>query len=84
MKDEPGTLGFGEVHPAAQIAIDYMNGIDRLKFMRHKEAIASTALAGNKLANVAFETLRRYEAGEPLSDRYLMGLAWLLWSLENE
>lgn len=85
MSEEAGTLELGEVHPAAHIAMDYIKSIrGSLKIMQYREAIASTALSGNRLSEVAFETLRRLDEGEPVSDRYLMGLGWLLWRIENE
>jgi hypothetical protein len=84
MTEETGTLEVGEIHPAAHIAMDYINFTRKsLKLMQYKEAIASTALSGNRVAEVGFETLRRLEDNEPVSDRYLMGLGWLLWSIEN-
>lgn len=43
-----------------------------------QESLASTALSGNRSAEIMSETLRRLLNGEPVSDRYLLGLAWFL------
>ena len=52
--------------------------------LKWAEAIYSTAIEGtNRTAVIAASTLRRLEEGEPVSDRYLMGLAWFIWALEN-
>ena len=47
------------------------------------EPFASCAIAGNRLAEVCSETLRRLIDHEPVSDRYLMGLAWAIWKMED-
>jgi len=46
----------------------------------HKEALASTALSGNRLAEICMGTIDRLAKGEPVSDRYLLGLAWTILS----
>ena len=80
-----GTLNEGEFHPAAHIAWEYVK-----KFLADCntfsliETLSSTAIAGNRLAEVSLETLQRILKGEPVSDRYLMGLAWMLWRMSNE
>ena len=74
------TLKLGEFHPAALIAYSYVG--KNLTFMM-REAIASTALSGNRLAEVACGTIRRIDNKEPVSDRYLMGLAWLIYSIKE-
>lgn len=78
---EEYSLKEGEFHPAAHIAMTYVQ--DHLTPMA-REAIASTALSGNRLAELAYSTLERLDKKEPVSDRYLMGLAWLLYTLENK
>jgi hypothetical protein len=37
---------------------------------------SSLAIEGNRLAEVCYGTLRRMIDGQPVSDRYLLGLAW--------
>lgn len=55
-----------------------------LEYLRIKESIYSTALSGNKLANYCVGTIERLAAGEPVSDRYLLGLAWLVRSIAED
>ncbi len=55
---------------------------------RHKRAdpsgsFASDAIEGNRLAEICGETLRRVIAGEPVSDRYLLGLCWTLREMDK-
>lgn len=79
-----GTLNLGEYHPAADIAMRYIKKYlashNEFKLI---EALASAALSGNRLADIAGETLFRVLNKQPVSDRYLMGLAWVLWELEE-
>ncbi len=90
MTDEAGTLRDGEFHPAAHIAMKYIKDSFLNKFATGTnvsfmlEAMASCALSGNRMAEVVHETLRRIIDGEPVSDRYLMGAAWMLWQLEQK
>jgi hypothetical protein len=48
-----------------------------------QESLASTAIEGNDLSEICMETLRRLVNGEPVSDRYLLGLAWMLRNLKE-
>lgn len=80
-KELPGTLQIGEVHPAVYHARDYIKEqfmIDPERMTMIRESIASTALSGNRAAEIANETWRRLDEGEAVSDRYLMGLAWFI------
>ncbi len=79
------TLHESEYHPAADIAMRYVikRRNDVHGWSVTTEAIASTAMSGNRLAEICLSTIRRLEAGEPVSDRYLMGLAWMLYSLDT-
>jgi hypothetical protein len=47
-----------------------------MELLALQESLASCALEGNRLAEICGETLRRLLAHEPVSDRYLLGLAW--------
>ncbi len=76
-----GTLNEGEFHPAATDAMKYILSLDNLAM--HLEAFSSCALSGNRLADVCAETLRRVMMGDPVSDRYLLGLAWTLKGMEE-
>ncbi len=76
-----GILEPGEFHPSAHIANKYV--AKNLTFMM-REAIASTALSGSRLAEIACGTINRIDNKEPVSDRYLMGLAWLIYSIKEQ
>lgn len=82
---EIGTLDITEHHPAADNAFawvkDYLlkDTIDTLSLL---ESFASVGLSGNRLGEVCGETLRRIIHGEPVSDRYLLGLAWTLKQMQ--
>lgn len=80
-----GTLETGETHPSAHSAMAYvLSQIGSLGFGYTREALASNALSGNRTCEVCFETLERIITGLPISDRYLLGLAWFLKELEEE
>lgn len=74
MTKEPGTLKEGEYHPSANTAMRWIRtqGIEKLCLWQ--EAFASSAIEGNRLAEICSETLDRVMNGRPVSDRYLMGL----------
>lgn len=82
-----GQLNDGEPHPAAfdakQWILDYTRRKDIGAMPRLLEAFYSTGLAGNRLAECCGETLRRLLHGEPVSDRYILGLAWTMKSMEE-
>lgn len=73
---DPGTLNAGEYHPAANSAAAWIRSRSVADLMMWQEAFASCAIDGNRLADICGETLRRFLAGEPVSDRYIIGLAW--------
>lgn len=77
----PGTIKEGEYHPAADSAMHYVKDFilnDVRGIFRLKEALASCAIEGNRLGEICGETLQRILDGKPVSDRYLLGLAWFL------
>ena len=82
-KEYPGTLKLGEPHPAAFKAKDWISTIPSDKLFTYLESFASLALSGNRLAEICCETLNRLMAGKPVSDRYVLGLAWALRDLYN-
>ena len=49
-----------------------------------KEAMASCALSGNRTAEICLGTLNRLLNNEPVSDRYLMGLALFLLDYDQK
>ncbi|NOG70468.1 hypothetical protein [Roseicella sp. DB1501] len=75
---EAGTLGIGEHHPAADSAMAYLRSLSAETLLLYQQTFASLSLSGNRLAELCGETLRRVMAGEPVSDRYLLGLAWTI------
>lgn len=83
-----GTLNEGQPHPAAHDAkqwiLDYVRRNDVAALPRLLESFASVGMSGNRLAECCGETLRRLLNGEPVSDRYLLGLAWTMRNMENE
>lgn len=74
-------LKIGEFHPSAQDAMNWLKEYQLTHFKEYammRESIASTALSGNRLAEVMQGTLERLDKGEPVSDRYLVCLCWFL------
>src|SRR5258706_13757541 len=79
--DSEDTLQIGEHHPAADMALRWFRiwqATDPVGYMQTCEAIASTALSGNRLAQVCYGTLERLRKGGPVGDRYLLGGRWFL------
>ena len=75
-KEAPrGELGT-KPHPAAYDAIAYLNSLGLKRRMVLLESFASCAIEGNKDAEVLADTLDRATSGRPVSDRYILGLAW--------
>lgn len=73
-------------HPSADHAMQWLKQfmVDNPKeYLIIKESIYSTALSGSELANYCVGTIERMAAGEPVSDRYLLGLAWLVREMAN-
>lgn len=82
MKD---SLERGEIHPSARPAFEYiLKTMSSPQFEVVQESLASCALSGNRLAEVCLGTIDRIIKKEPLSDRYLLGLAWFLKEMEDE
>lgn len=78
MKTEQGFLKADEPHPAARVAYQWLKAQPLAELNRWHESFSSCSLSDNRLAEVCAETLRRLLAGEPVSDRYLLGLAWAM------
>jgi|SRR5690606_37867134 len=86
MITDKGTLNEREPHPAAHNAYQYV--IRRIADSKNAnfiliEAFNISALEGNRTAEICAETLRRIIYREPVSDRYLLGLAWTLKQMEE-
>ena len=84
MSEEIGTIKEGEYHPAADSAMRYVQ--ERMadpRWLIWCESFASTALSGNRLAEICHSTIERLHSGKPVSDRYVLGLAWTLKEMEE-
>lgn len=77
------TIKENEYHPAANSALKYLNSLGTLKLMQYQESFASCAIEGNRLAEICSETLDRIMRKDKTSDRYLLGLAWTIKSMEE-
>lgn len=77
---ERGTLAPTEPHPSAESAYRFVAQRPLPDLMLWSEAFASCAIEGNRLAEICHETLRRVMDREPVSDRYILGLAWAMRS----
>lgn len=74
--DSKTTLIPGEAHPASLSALDFVQSRGLVTQCLQREAYASCAIEGNRLAEICGETLRRVSCCEGVSDRYILGLAW--------
>ena len=83
MTNNRGTLGDKEIHPAAESAMRYIKGLGYDKLVVYQEAFASCAIEGNRLGEICSETLSRIFSGSGVSDRYALGLAWAIKSMEE-
>jgi len=80
----PGTLKVGEPHPSALKAYQYLQAFEHFKLMNYLGAFSSCALSDNRPAEICAETFNRFIKREPISDRYLLGLAWAIRDMEEE
>lgn len=79
----PGTLKLGEPHPAARDALRYVAELGYMRQSTLMESFSSCAIEGNRFAEVCGETLRRVMHREPVSDRYILGLAWAIRGMDS-
>lgn len=75
---DPTELQPGEVHPAWSVAVERLRGMGLEQQMVWMESLSSCAIEGNRLAEVCAGTLRRIMDGEPVGERYLLGLALVM------
>jgi hypothetical protein len=75
-----GELAPSEPHPAAYEAKAWLYKQPPEELCKWREAFASCAIEGNRLGDVCAETLNRLLNSQPVSDRYLLGLAWTMRS----
>lgn len=83
MTEERGTLNLGEYHPSANSAMSYIRS-RAAEWPMLMEALSSCAIEDNRLAEICAETLNRIMTGQPVSDRYLLGMAWFMKQGEEE
>ena len=79
-----GTLEIGEFHPAATNAFRYIKSLGFRELMMWQESFSSSAIEGDRLAEICGETLERILNGQPVSDRYVLGLAWVMRPIEKD
>ena len=80
-----GTLNEKEAHPAVYSALRYLNGVlsDPFRSAGIQHAFSSCAIENNRLGEICSETLHRALTGQPVSDRYLLGLAWAVREMDE-
>ncbi len=68
-----------EAHPVAYDAAAMLQSLGR-EWLEERlvPMLAEPAQAGDRSALIMGETLRRYLCGEPVSDRYILGLAFFV------
>ncbi len=75
-------LNPGEPHPSSIPAFEYVKQM-MISKPHLVESIASTALSGNRTAEICLSTIRRIQSGDTVSDRYVLGLAWMMKEIAN-
>jgi len=75
----------GEPHPMAASALVWIRqNYDIQELLIQQEAFSTCSIEGNRIAEICGETLRRLFNNEPVSDRYLLGLAWCLRKTKDD
>lgn len=81
------TLKDGEYHPVADSAMFWLRELQVKRpadYSMACEAIYSTAISGNRTAELCASTLDRLLIGESVSDRYLLALCWLMRGMVDD
>lgn len=78
------TLEAGEPHPASTSALRYLNNLGYEKLNMYLGAFSNVAIESNRLGEICSGTLYRIIHNQPVSDRYLLGLAWTIKSMEEK
>lgn len=73
-----GTLNAGEPHPASLSALYWLRSQPKEVINLCVMSFTAAAGSGNRLGEVCLETMNRIMEGKPVSDRYLLGLAWAI------
>ena len=80
--EDRSELAVGEPHPMAYAAAHYVT-----RYLQKNPAVigalASCAIESNRLGEVCCGTIDRLRKGQPVSDRYILGLAFFLKTLDQ-
>lgn len=79
-ENDPTSLNYMEPHPSAFIARQILEKkmAEGLDLFVWQESFSSCAIEGNRLGEICSGTLNRLMTGQPVSDRYLMGLVFAI------
>jgi hypothetical protein len=83
---DPTEIRSDEFHPAARSAYRWLKGFmvtNPEEYSQYRLAIEIAAIDGNRQAQICWGTIQRLKDGRPISDRYLMGLAWTILHMHN-
>ncbi len=72
-----------EPHPAAYEALEYIKKLSIGELQGYLEAFASCSIEGNRLGEICAGTINRLLEKKPVSDRYLLGLAWAIRNIKD-
>jgi len=81
---DPTEIKANEFHPAARQAYRWLKGFmitNTADYSRYRTALEIAAASHNRQAEICMGTINRLKAGQPVSDRYLLGLCWTILSL---
>lgn len=83
---DPSEIKADEFHPAARSAYRWLKGFmvtNSADYARCKIALEIASDSGNRQAQICIGTIDRLRKSQPVSDRYLLGLAWTILYLHN-
>lgn len=72
------TLTEGEPHPSALDALEWVLSLGTKELTLQLSIYSSCAIEGNRLGEICAGTLDRLLNNKPVSDRYILGLAYAL------
>lgn len=82
---DPGLLVADEPHPMTEDALNYCaRALGSERGLVVYESMAKIAMTGDRASQVCFETARRIMEGESVPDRDILGLAWMLRSIDHQ
>lgn len=79
--NEEYSLSESETHPAAEMAMEWFRDYQANcteQWLAARGGIVTAAASGDSPARIMLSTIARLENGDPVSDRYLLGLCWVL------